>query len=82
MTQGKDISPRPACWVITKTEEQENAKWKEVLRATARSLAEAPLMVMAALGIHPKVRRAQIPGQTSTCAAAPRPSRLYGRHGH
>ena len=51
MTQGKDISPRPSCWVITKTEKQEeDAKWKEVLRATAGSLAEAHLMCMAALG--------------------------------
>ena len=36
MTQGKDISPRPSRWVIMKTEKQEeDAKWKEVLRATA-----------------------------------------------
>ena len=48
--QGKDIPPRPPRWAITKEEEQENAKWKVVLRATAGSLAEAHLMCMAALG--------------------------------
>ena len=51
MTKGKDISPRPSHWVITKTEKQEeDSKWKEVLRATAGSLTEAHLMVMAAIG--------------------------------
>ena len=50
MTQGKYSSPRPSRWVITKTEEQENIKLKEVLRANAGSLAEAHLMVMAAIG--------------------------------
>ena len=49
-TQGKDSSPHPSCWVITKTEEQENTKWKEVLRATDGSLAEVESMLMAAIG--------------------------------
>ena len=50
VSQEKYNPPLPPSWAITKEEEQENGKWKVVLRATAGSLAEAHLMCMAALG--------------------------------
>ena len=46
---GKDGPPRSSHWTSME-EEQEDAKWRAVMMATASSLADVHLMCMAALG--------------------------------